>query len=58
MFCQSLNYKVNIAKKAEQIVHDMLEMDSKKSDDKSDLIYYDESVSMLERTAYKVLPII
>ena len=55
--CQFYYQKVLLAKKNEQIAQDIIQNDSN-NDALKDLIYYDESVSMLERTAYRVYPIV
>lgn len=54
--------KVNKAKKNEAIAQEIIANEQNIQDDNGqamkDLIYYDESVSMLERTAYRVYPIV
>jgi len=54
--CQHYYQKVLIAKRNEQIYQDAVICDSDPSN--RDLIYYDDSISMLERTAFRVYPII
>jgi hypothetical protein len=59
-------YKTIVAKKKEQEVHEEQErikatdggMSISMNSSQADLIYYDHSISMLERTALRVYPII
>ena len=46
-----------VAKRNEQIAQDIIQTNDE-NDRLKDLIYYDDSVSMLERTAFRVFPII
>lgn len=55
--CSQYYQKVILAKRNEQIAQDILANEGGDSSLK-DLIYYDDSVSMLERTAYRVYPIV
>ena len=55
--CQHFYQKVLIAKRNEQIYQDAAVNESSEPSTR-DLIYYDDSISMLERTAYRVYPII
>jgi len=48
---------VLVAKRNEQIAQDIIQTNDE-NDRLKDLIYYDDSVSMLERTAFRVFPII
>jgi hypothetical protein len=54
--CGYFYNKVIVAKKNEQIAQELLMLDNNQAN--KELIYYDESVSMLERTAYRIYPII
>lgn len=64
--CELNVEKTIAAKKREQEVHEEQErqkmesdnMDLSQTSSQADLIYYDHSISMLERTALRVFPII
>lgn len=69
--CQYYQQKVIVAKKNEQIAQELIQNeniningaatgagDTSPGGGMKDLIYYDDSISMLERTAYRILPII
>ena len=58
--CKVYYDKAKIAKRKEQEVHEQELQDQLSDDDASrqDLIFYDDQISMLERTAYRVYPII
>jgi hypothetical protein len=49
---------VLVAKRNEQIAQDIIQSNDENDRNIKDLIYYDDSVSMLERTAFRVFPII
>ena len=60
--CSQYYHKVILAKRNEQIAQDIIQSNENNGDPNNnslkDLIYYDDSVSMLERTAYRVYPIV
>jgi hypothetical protein len=51
-----------MAKKTENLAQDIIQQQKSEENGQTninkDVIYYDDSVSMLERTAYKLMPII
>lgn len=59
---EHFNEKVIKAKKYEVIAHNIIANEQNIQDENGqplkDMIYYDDSVSMLERTAYRVYPVI
>ncbi len=56
--CSFYYQKVLVAKRNEQIAQDIIQSNDENDRNIKDLIYYDDSVSMLERTAFRVFPII
>jgi hypothetical protein len=54
--CLLFHGRVVQAKRNEQLSQELATPDANGT--AKELIYYDESVSMLERTAYRILPII
>ena len=51
--------KSKAAKRKEQLVHEQEQQEQlSEEESRQDLIYYDDQISMLERTAYRIYPII
>ena len=55
--CQYYYKRVNVAKKNEAIAQELI-VNEVQHEVNKDIIYYDDAVSMLQRTAYRVYPII